>query len=65
MRQGMTLLVQFRDPVDPETGVRYTVKHYTIRLKPLHAHFDPIVLVGAPEHQVRVVNEFVYVMYPA
>ena len=78
-RQGRTVLVQLRDAVDPETGARYTVKRYesektrdgdlwrhaTIRLKPLNPDFKPIVLTGADEDQVRVVAEFVDVVYPA
>ena len=73
------MLVQLRDAVDPETGARYTVKRYesentrdgdlcrhaTIRLKPLNADSDPILLTGADEHHVRVAAEFVDVLYPA
>ena len=75
-RNGKTVLVQLRDILDPETGARYTVKRYesektrdggswrhaTIRLKPLNPDFEPIVLTGADEEQVRVVAEFVGVV---
>ena len=78
-RQGRTVLVQLRDVVDPETGARYTLKRYesektrdgdswrhaTIRLKPLNADFEPIILTGTDEHHLRVVAEFVDVLYPA
>ena len=78
-RQGRTVLVQLRDAVDPETGARYTVKRYesdkapdgdawrhtTVRLKPLNPDFEPIVLSGGGEDNVRVVAEFVAVVNPA
>lgn len=76
-RQGRTVLVQLRDVVDPETGARYTLKRYesektrdgdswrhaTIRLKPLNADFEPIILTGTDEHHLRVVAE--RVRYPS
>ncbi|MGH7306658.1 MAG: S24 family peptidase, partial [Candidatus Rokuibacteriota bacterium] len=75
-RQGKTVLVQLRNAADPETGERYTVKRYEsektehgefwlharITLKPINPDFDPIVLVGADEDQLRVVAELVEVL---
>jgi len=78
-RQGKTVLVQLRDATDPETGQRYTVKRYEsekanqgdswrhdrITLKPLNASFEPIVLTGADEDQLKVVAELVEVLSAA
>ena len=72
-RQGKTVLVQLRDATDPETGQRYTVKRYEsekaakgdswrherITLKPVNPDFEPIVLTGKGEGEVRVIAELV------
>jgi len=74
-RQGKTVLVQFHDWTDPDTGQRFTVKRYEsekkqdgdswhhtkIILKPLNPEFEPIVLTNAEEGQVQVVAELVEV----
>jgi type I restriction enzyme R subunit len=75
-RQGKTVIVQLRDATDPETGERYTVKRYEsekekhgdswrhtrVTLKPVNPDFQPIVLTGADEQQLRVVAELVEVL---
>jgi len=75
-RQGKTVLVQLRDAADPETGERYTVKRYEsvktgdgddwhhaeITLKPVNPDFQPIVLTGADEGQLKVIAELVEVL---
>ncbi|GAB4243790.1 MAG: hypothetical protein Kow00129_03160 [Thermoleophilia bacterium] len=75
-RQGKVVLVQLRDALDPETGERYTIKRYESRkqaaedawrherifLKPANPGFDPIVLTGDDEGQLRVVAELVEVL---
>ncbi len=75
-RQGKTVLVQLRDATDPETGQRYTVKRYEsekvqdgdswrhakITLKPVNPDFEPILLDGADEGQVRVIAELLDVL---
>ena len=75
-RQGKTVLVQLRDATDPETGQRYTVKRYKsekaqegdswrhekITLEPLNPDFEPIVLTGADEGELRVIAELVDVL---
>jgi len=75
-REGKTVLVQFRDATDAETGARYTVKHYksqkakkddswcheTITLEPLNPDFEPIVLTGADEGELQVIAELVEVV---
>lgn len=75
-RQGKIVLVQLRDATDPETGERYTVKRYEserladgeawhhdkIILNPVNTAFDPIVLTGAEEGQLRVIAEVVEVL---
>ena len=72
-RQGRIVLVEMRDAIDPETGQRYTVKRYDsqkssaeeswrhsrIALRPVNPDFEPIVLTGADEGELRVVAEFV------
>ena len=72
-RQGRIVLVELRDDIDPETGQRYTVKRYDsqksrsgeswrhtrIALRPVNPDFEPIVLTGADEGELRVVAEFV------
>ena len=74
-RQGKTVLVQFRDAIDPETG-RYTVKRYEsekaassygwrhtkVTLKPNNAEFSPIVLTELDEDAVQVVAEVLAVL---
>jgi len=68
--------VQLRDATDPESGQRYTVKHYEsekaaegdslrherILLKPANSDFEPIVLTGADGGQVKVLAEVVGVL---
>jgi SOS-response transcriptional repressor LexA len=75
-RQGKTVLVQLRDATDPETGQRYTVKRYEsekaakgdtwrherITLKPLNPDFEPVVLTGNDEGELRVIAELVEVL---
>jgi SOS-response transcriptional repressor LexA len=75
-RQGKTVLVQLRDAIDPESGQRYTVKRYesektkdgnswrhvVITLKPVNPNFQPIVVTGADDGQLRVIAELVEVL---
>ncbi len=75
-RQGRTLLVQLRDQVDPDTGLRFTVKHYRsekaedkdgwrhvkIVLEPVNHEFLPIELTAEDEEAVAVVAELVEVV---
>ncbi len=75
-RQGKTVLVQLRDAIDPESGQRYTVKRYesekapdanswrhvVITLKSVNPNFQPIVLTGADDGQLRVIAELVEVL---
>lgn len=75
-RQGKTVLVQLREATDPETGQRYTIKRYEsekatmgdswrhdrISLKPTNSEFEPIVLTGEDDGQMRVLAEFVEVL---
>jgi SOS-response transcriptional repressor LexA len=75
-RQGKTVLVELRDATDSETGERYTVKRYEseklkegdswrhtkITLKPANPAFEPIVLTGADEGELKVVAELVDVL---
>lgn len=75
-RQGRIVLVELSDDVDPETGQRYTVKRYEsqksraeeswrhnrIVLQPVNPDFDPIVLTGVDEGELRVVAELVEVL---
>ena len=75
-RQGKTVLVQLRDPIDPETGQRYTVKRYRsekvivddswqhakITLEPRNPDFEPMVLDDMDESAVQVVAEFLEVL---
>ena len=75
-RQSKTVLVQLRDATDPETGQRYTVKRYKsekakkgdswrhekITLEPVNPDFEPIVLTGAGEQELRVIAELVEVL---
>lgn len=75
-RLGKTVLVQLRDATDPETGQRYTVKRYEsekaakgaswrherITLKPLNVEFEPIVLTGEDEGELRVIAELIEVL---
>ena len=75
-RQGKIVLVQLRDATDPETGQRYTVKHYQsekakeghswrhvkIILKPVNLDFEPIVLTDADEDEFQVIAELVTVL---
>ena len=75
-RQGKTVLVQLRDSIDPETGERYTVKRYEsrkeqagdtwrhtrVRLKPANPAFEPIVLAGTEEGELRVIAEVLEIL---
>jgi hypothetical protein len=76
-RQGKTVLVQLRDPVDFEGGERYTVKRYEnekvaavdgtwrhlrITLKPNNPDFKPIELTCEAEGEVQVIAELVEVL---
>ena len=76
-REGKTVLVELRSATDPETGQRYTLKRYKsekagtddgswhhvkITLEPVNPDFEPIVLTGAEEGEIRVVAELVDVL---
>jgi len=75
-RQGMIVLVQLRDAIDPDSGERYTVKRYLsekivdgdswrharIILKPMNPDFQPIELTGAEDGELQVVAEFLEVL---
>ena len=75
-RQGKNVLVQLRDATDPETGQHYTVKRYRsekanvgdawrherIVLEPINPDFDPIVLTGADEGELRILAECLEVL---
>lgn len=75
-RQGKIVLVELRDSADPETGQRFTVKRYEseknaeddswrhvkITLRPVNPDFDPIVLTGTDESELRVIAEFIEVL---
>ena len=75
-RQRRVVLVQLRDEVDPDTGLRYTVKRYRsektadehgwrhvrIVLEPLNRNFRPIELTEEDEEAVAVVAEFVEIV---
>ena len=75
-RQGRIVLVQLQDEVDPDTGLRYTVKRYRsgktadedgwrhvrIVLEPVNREFTPIALTAEDEEAVAVVAEFVEVV---
>jgi hypothetical protein len=76
-RQGKTVLIQLRDEIDPETGVRYTVKRYqsqkvgaeeggwrhkTVSLLPTTPEFAAIMLTPESEEDVRVIAQLVAVL---
>ena len=75
-RQGRTMLVQLPGDIDPETGLRYTVRRYRsektadedgwrhvrIVLEPANHEHTPIVLTTEDEGAVAVVAEFVEVV---
>lgn len=75
-RQGRTVLVQLRDEVDPDTGLRFTVKRYRsektadedgwrhvkILLEPVNPDFQPIELTADDEDSVVVTAELVEVI---
>ena len=75
-RQGKMVLVQMREPADPETGASYTVKRYTsekagdadswrhekIMLSPINPDFAPIILTGAEAGEMQVIAEVVEVL---
>lgn len=75
-RQSKILLVQHRDVWDADNGGSYTVKRYAstkapeddswrhaeIRLEPLNADFEPIVLKDVVEEDFRVIAEVVEVL---
>jgi Fic family protein len=71
------VLVKLSDDTDPETGERFTIKHYEsekvkaadgawrhvrVTLKPQNPAFDPIVLTSDDEGQVHVIAEFIEVL---
>ena len=73
-RKGKIVLAQLRDQQDPESGERYTVKHYeseksaangepwrhlVIRRLPANKDFEPITLQVEHEESVSVIAEFV------
>ena len=76
-RQGRVVLVQLRDAVDPDTGLRFTVKRYRsekaededgwrhvrIVLEPVNREFAPIELAEEDEDAVAVVAELVEVLH--
>ena len=75
-RQGRTVLVQLRDEVDPETGLRFTVKRYRsekssnadgwrhvrIVLEPVNPEFQPLELKTEDEDTVAVIAELVEII---
>ena len=75
-RQGKIVLVQLRDATDPKTDQRYTVKRYKgeevrasdswhhgkITLNPVNPEFEPIMLTGTDEGELRVIAELVRVL---
>ena len=75
-RQGRVVVVQLQDDVDPETGLRFTVKRYRsekatdedgwrhvrVVLAPDNAEYEPIVLTPEDEGTVAVVAELVEVL---
>ncbi len=75
-RQERVVLVQLRDEVDPDTGLRFSVKRYRsektadkdgwrhvkIVLEPVNRAFAPIELTAEDEEAVAVVAEFVEVI---
>ena len=75
-RQGKTVLVQLGDATDSETGQRYTVKRYEgnkalkggslgherIILKPVNRDFEPILIDGAGDGELRVIAEVIEVL---
>lgn len=76
-RQGKVVLVELRDQVDPESGLRYTVKRYEsekvegaehawrhvrIVLQPENPQFEPIVITAEDEMELAVVAELVEVL---
>ena len=75
-RQGRVVLAQLLDEVDPETGLRYTVKRYKsekaedangwrhvrVLLTPDNAEYAPIVLTPDDESTISVVAELVEVL---
>jgi SOS-response transcriptional repressor LexA len=78
-RQGKVVLVQHRDISDPESGGTYTVKRYRsakrateegawghaeVILEPLNRDFEPIVLRGLEEDEVRVIAQVMKVFPP-
>lgn len=78
-RQGRNVLVQLRDEIDPDTGLRFTVKRYRsektadgdgwrhvrIMLEPVNREYAPIELTTEDEEAVAVVAEFVEVVSTA
>ena len=69
-RNGKIVLAQYRGPEDPETGGSFTVKRYSsikvavsdggwkhseIRLEPLNADFEPIILAPESEYDVQII----------
>lgn len=76
-RQGKVVLVQYREPVDPETGGAFTVKRYRsekvgaggdewrhgrITLSPINPEFKPIVLTPKNEGDVKIVAVWLAVL---
>ena len=76
-RQNKIVLVQHYRIEDPETGGSYTVKRYKsekaaseadtwehreIRLEPINADFEPIILRNVPEGELRVIAEWLDVL---
>ena len=75
-RQGKSVLVQLSDSIDPETGQRYTVKRYEsqkeqagdswqhtrVWLKPANPAFEPLVLTGPDEGELRLIAEVLEVL---
>ena len=75
-RQGRIVLVLLRDEIDPDTGLRFTVKRYRsektadengwrhvrIVLEPVNREYAPIELTEEDEGAVEVAAEFVEVV---
>ena len=74
--QGKTVLVQTREPADPQSGQRCTVNRYQsekatdedpwqhsqTRLNPVNADFEPIILTVAHEGSLQATAEVVDVL---
>ena len=75
--QGKTVLVQLQDAIDPETGLRFTVKKYhrikqhaadgtwrpeTVTLKPVNTAYEPIQVNESNAERLMVIGEMLEVL---